>query len=189
MASIKISALPAATSIASADVVPIVQSGTTKQITQANLASSTWTNMTLVNPALGTPASGTLTNCTFPTNIKIASAGFSLDGAGSVLTTGLVGYTTVPYAGTITAWSIVADGSSPTCTIDVWKTATGTALPNVGNTIMGTKPALSIGNAIRSTTLTGWNPVAVTANDIIGFNLDAVTVATKLTFELEITKT
>lgn len=162
MASVKISALPAATSVADADLVPIVQGGTTKKAASSLISSA---------------------------NSKLASAGFSLDGAGSVLTTGLVGYTTIPYAGTITAWSIVADGTSPTCTIDVWKTATGTALPNVGNTIMGTKPALSIGNAIRSTTLTGWNPVAVTANDIIGFNLDAVTVATKLTFELEITKT
>lgn len=137
-----------------------------------------------------TPSTGlNLANCTFPANIKIASEGFSIDGGGSVVPTGVVSYTTVPYAGTITAWSIVANGSGPTCTIDVWKIASGTSLPTVSNTIMGTKPALSTGNAIRSTTLTGWNPVAVTANDIIGFNLDAVSVATKLAFKLEITKT
>ena len=29
--------------------------------------TGTWTNLTLITPTLGTPASGTLTNCTFPT--------------------------------------------------------------------------------------------------------------------------
>jgi hypothetical protein len=60
MATIAITALPVATAAAVADVLPIVQSGTTKQVTNALL----FTNSTLVTPVLGTPASGTLTNCT-----------------------------------------------------------------------------------------------------------------------------
>jgi hypothetical protein len=52
---------------------------------------------------------------------------------------------------------------------------------------MGTKPALSTGNAVRSTTLTGWNPVTFVAGDIWGFNLDAVTNATFISFTLEVT--
>jgi hypothetical protein len=60
MATIAISSLPAATAAAVGDVLPIVQGGTTKQVTNALL----FTNATLVAPALGTPASGTLTNCT-----------------------------------------------------------------------------------------------------------------------------
>jgi hypothetical protein len=60
MATIAITALPVATAAAVADVLPIVQSGTTKQVTNALL----FTNSTLVAPALGTPASGVLTNCT-----------------------------------------------------------------------------------------------------------------------------
>lgn len=60
MATIAISALPSATAAATTDVLPIVQGGTTKQVTNALL----FTNSTLVTPVLGTPTSGTLTNCT-----------------------------------------------------------------------------------------------------------------------------
>ena len=60
MATIAITSLPAATAAATTDVLPIVQSGTTKQVTNALL----FTNSTLVAPVLGTPASGNLANCT-----------------------------------------------------------------------------------------------------------------------------
>jgi len=60
MATIAISSLPVATAAVTTDVLPIVQGGTTKQVTNALL----FTNATLVTPALGTPASGVLSNCT-----------------------------------------------------------------------------------------------------------------------------
>jgi hypothetical protein len=60
MATIAITSLPAATAAATTDVLPIVQGGTTKQVTNATL----FTNATLVTPALGTPTSGVLSSCT-----------------------------------------------------------------------------------------------------------------------------
>jgi hypothetical protein len=60
MATIAITSLPAATASATTDVLPMVQGGTTKQITNALL----FTGPTLVTPALGTPTSGVLSNCT-----------------------------------------------------------------------------------------------------------------------------
>lgn len=60
MTDIAISALPVATAATGTDVLPIVQSGVTKQLTNTNL----FTNATLTTPILGTPQSGTLTNCT-----------------------------------------------------------------------------------------------------------------------------
>lgn len=69
MTNIAISQLPAATSATTADLIPIVQSGATLQLTNALL----FTNPTLVTPVLGTPASGILTNCTGSptfTNVK-----------------------------------------------------------------------------------------------------------------------
>jgi hypothetical protein len=111
----------------------------------------------------------------------------SWDGQGGVVGTGNTVYRTMAYAGTITGWSITATGTSPTCTIDIWRVATGgTTLPAVGNTIMGTKPALSTGNIIRSTTLTAWNPVAFSAGDTFGFNIGACAAALKITFSLTI---
>jgi hypothetical protein len=109
-------------------------------------------------------------------------ASFTIYGA---VATGAVGV--FPVAGdsyTISGWSITAVGTAPTCTIDVWKIATGgTALPTVANTIMGTKPALAAGNKITSTTLTAWN-TTVAKNDTWGFNIDAASGITNLTFQI-----
>jgi hypothetical protein len=60
MANVTIPMLPAATSVAGADLLVLQQGGVTKQVTQTALL----TNAALTAPALGTPASGTLTNCT-----------------------------------------------------------------------------------------------------------------------------
>jgi hypothetical protein len=81
MATIAITALPVATAAATTDVLPIVQGGTTKQVTNALL----FTNSTLVAPVLGTPASGTLTNCTgLPIATGVANLG---TGVATFLTT------------------------------------------------------------------------------------------------------
>lgn len=115
--------------------------------------------------------------------VAVPGFGFTADGSGGTVATGVAGYVTVHGAGTITGWSIVATGSSPTCTIDVWKIASGTALPTVTNTIMGTKPALSTGNVKESTTMTGWT-TTFSDGDVFGFNVDAVANATRITFQL-----
>jgi len=122
--------------------------------------------------------SGSATTAQLPANSLVSAFGCSFDGAGSTLTVGSKCYLTMPPACTIVAWDIQATGSSPTITFDIWKLATGgTALPTVANTIMGTKPALASGNAVHSTTLTGWT-TSVAAHDRIAINIDAVTVAT-----------
>ena len=77
MTTIAISGLPVAVSQASADVLPIVQfaTSTTKQLSMTAL----FTNSALVTPTLGTPASGTLTNCTgLPVATGISGLGASV---------------------------------------------------------------------------------------------------------------
>ncbi len=138
-----------------------------------------------------TDISGTTTTAQISANVLIMTIGVSLDGGGSALSTGQKGYVTCPYAGTIVGWNITADAG--TCTLDVWKIATGTAIPTVSNTIIntgagGVKPALATGTAIHSTTVSNWT-TSVVANDIFGFNLDAVATATKITLVLQINKT
>ena len=72
MANAKISQLPAVTSAAGGDLAVAVASSVTSQITVDNL----FKNRTLVAPALGTPASGTLTNCTgLPVSTGVAGLG------------------------------------------------------------------------------------------------------------------
>jgi hypothetical protein len=77
MANVTITELPSTTSTTNADVLPFVQSGVTKQISVANF----FTNVSLSAPALGTPTSGTLTNCT---NLPISSG---VSGLGSGIAT------------------------------------------------------------------------------------------------------
>lgn len=65
MANAKISQLPAVTSAAGGDLAVAVATGTTSQITVDNLFKDrTLDNPTLTSAQLGTPDSGTLTNCT-----------------------------------------------------------------------------------------------------------------------------
>jgi hypothetical protein len=60
MANVTIPQLPIAATSVSTDLLPVEQGGVTKQMTNTVL----FTNTTLTTPVLGTPQSGTLTNCT-----------------------------------------------------------------------------------------------------------------------------
>lgn len=121
-------------------------------------------------------------------NYRTQTVGFTKDGGGVAITTGKIkGYYTAPFAGAITAWSIGADAG--TCTVKVWKIATGTAVPTVANVINTSGVALSSGTYVRSTTLSDFTTVAVAANDIFAFTITAVATATEITFQLELTRT
>lgn len=92
MTDIAISALPAATAAAGTDILPIVQSGVTKQLTNTKL----FTNATLTTPILGTPQSGTLTNCT---GLPVASG---ISGLGANVATFLATPSSANLASTVT---------------------------------------------------------------------------------------
>jgi hypothetical protein len=72
-----------------------------------------------------------------------------------------------------------------TIAIDVWKVATGTAIPTVSNTITASAvPAISTGTAFHSATVTGWT-TSVAANDIFAFNIKAASGPTVASIVLE----
>ena len=110
MATIAITSLPVATAAATTDVLPIVQGGTTKQVTNALL----FTNSTLVAPALGTVASGNISACT---------------------STGMV--LTAPVLGTVASGNISACTSTGmVLTTPAIGAATGTSLSTTGNQVI-----------------------------------------------------
>jgi hypothetical protein len=124
--------------------------------------------------------------------VKTHSFGMIIDGGSSLIATGIKGYVTIPYTGTIKSWTLLECSATPVSSsivIDVWKDTYANYPPTVADTMIGgggTKPTLT--SAIKNTdsTLTDWN-TAVTAGDIIGFNVDSVSGAYRvsITFEIE----
>jgi len=126
---------------------------------------------------------GSLDSSTYLTEVK-HTVGFTIANDSGITTGKVKGFFTAPFAGEITAWNIVADAG--TCTIKVWKIASGTAKPTSANSINTSGVALSSGTAVHSTTLTDFTSTTVTAGDIFAFNIEAISGATELSFNLEI---
>jgi len=174
MATIAISALPAATAAATTDVLPIVQGGTTKQITNALL----FTNSTLVTPALGTPSSGTLTNCTgLPVATGVSGLGTSVatflaTPSSANLRTALTDETGTGSAVFATSPTLVtpdigvATGTSVTLS---GLNATNAAAPTIASaaTIAPTKQITFISGTAAVVTITAPTPISAGGGSII----------------------
>ena len=102
----------------------------------------------------------------------------------ALVAVGTKGYIRAPYDATITGYTILTDVSA-TVTLDVWKIASGTALPTNSNSITASaKPTLTADDVVHSTTLTGWT-TAVTAGDILAWEVEANNNAHLIVFLLE----
>ena len=117
MATIAISALPVATSQASADVLPIVQAATstTKQLSVANL----FTSPTLVTPAIGVATGTSLAATGAITSSGTAGVGYAT-GAGGAVTQGTsrtTGVTLNKTTGAITLYSAAGSATAATFTV------------------------------------------------------------------------
>ena len=143
MANAKISQLPAVTSAAGGDLAVAVASGTTSQITIDNL----FKNRTMVAPALGTPASGTLTNCTGLPIAGIASLG---TGVATAL------------AQNVTGSGAIALATSPTFVTPTLGAASATTVNKVTITAPATGSTLTIADG---KTLTASNTLTFTGTD------------------------
>ena len=109
-----------------------------------------------------------------------------INGGGSVLTTGVKLYLSVPITMTITGWDLVADQSG-SIVIDVWKDTYANFPPTVADTIAGSeKPTLASVQKNQDTSLSSWT-TAITAGDVLGFNIDSITTCTWITLTLRCT--
>lgn len=118
----------------------------------------------------------------------VSTVGITIDGGGSAITTGVKGYIEVPFAGTITAATLLADQSG-SIVIDVWKDTYANYPPTDADSITSAAPpTISSATKSQDTTLTGWT-TSVTAGDILGFNVDSITTVTRVTLILSIQRT
>ena len=141
MTDITISALPVATAGTGTDRIPMVQSGVTKQITNTLL----FTNSTLTTPILGTPQSGTLTNCT---GLPVASG---ISGLGSGVATFLATPSSANLASAVTGETgsgALVFGTSPTLATPTLTSPTMTA------PVLGTPTSGVLTNCTGSPTFT-----------------------------------
>ena len=146
MPNTKISALTSYTPATDTDVLPIVDTtgGTTKKITWANIKATlvatinTWTaQQTFVAPILGTPASGTLTNCTGLPVAGISASTSTALGVGSI-ELGHASDTTLSRGG---AGSLQVEGVN-VMTVSSTDTVTGVKTFNSGK-LVTTKPVIN----------------------------------------------
>lgn len=115
--------------------------------------------------------------------------GIVIDGAGSVITTGVKGFVSVPFSGTITKARVLsADpaATSGSIVVDVWKDTYANYPPADADSITASAPpTISAATKSEDSTLTGWT-TSVTAGDVFGFNVDSVTSLTRVVVELTV---
>jgi len=125
------------------------------------------------------------TSVTFPIYSVV---GITIDGGGSAITTGVKGFIEVPFAGTITQATVLLDQSG-SIVIDVWKDVYANYPPTDADSITAAAPpTVTTATNSQDSTLTGWT-TSVAAGDILGFNVDSITTATRATLVLKIRRT
>jgi hypothetical protein len=158
MANVTIPQLPVASSSAGTDLLPVEQGGVTKQMTKTVFL----TNATLTTPILGTPQSGTLTNCTglplttgVTGTLPVANGGTGITSFGA----GVATFLGTPSSANLrtavtdeTGTGALVFANTPTLVTPVLGVATATTVTT--NELRGTVQSLSGAGAVNTTDLT-----------------------------------
>jgi len=114
---------------------------------------------------------------------------FVIGGTGSAITTGIKGDIELPFAGTFTAWRLLADQSG-SIVIDLWKDTYANFPPTNADAMPGTGKELTISSATKAedTAITDWTTDDFAKGDILRFNVDSCTSITQVTVSLSYTE-
>ena len=138
-------------------------------------------------PYVTKKASAALVASAFITTVP-ASAEYFINGGGVPIIVGLGGpYMTIPFNGTILSAEILGDktGSS---SVDIWRCTysqfdSGVTHPVVSDSITGGNPLTITASDKSQSTLAGWS-LAISAGDILAFDVLSNSVITRLTISI-----
>jgi|ERR1051325_7176132 hypothetical protein len=115
--------------------------------------------------------------------------GISIDGGGSVITTGVKGFIRVFVACTILSVTLLSTDpavTSGSIVIDIWKDTFANYPPTNADSITGgNEPTITSDTNSEDTGLSGWS-TTVNAGDVLGFNVDSVTSLKAVVLQLEV---
>jgi hypothetical protein len=144
---------------------------------------------TVTSITAGTGLSGgTITNsgtiAALPITVNI---GGTFSGGGSALVAPQTSFVYVPYTGTITAATIIADQTG-SAVVDIWKVPLASVPATSGNSIAASDlPTLSSQIQHTDTTLSGWT-TSINAGDVIYFHLNSASTVTQLSIDLSVSR-
>jgi hypothetical protein len=134
---------------------------------------------------------GELPTARLSTNIKTLTITFIIDGGGSAITTGQKGHLEIPFACTLTGWTLMADVAGA-IVIDIWKDTYANFPPTNADAMPGAgkEPTIAATNQkAQDTNISDWATVAISAGDILAFNVDSCATITRVTLSLKAVKT
>lgn len=132
-----------------------------------------------------TIANGVVSGAMLTANGQVRCITFIIDGGGSAITTGIKGDLEIPFACTITGWTMLADQSG-SIVVDIWKDTYANYPPVVGDSITASdKPTISAATKGQDLAPTGWT-TAVAAGDTLRFNVDSASTVTRVTLSIRV---
>lgn len=136
-------------------------------------------------PSFQSPAGGGSTG---------GSIGVTINGNGSVISTGLKGYIYIPIGFTISAYTILGN-STGSISLDVWRCTyaqfdAGVSAPTSSMSLISTSTGASLPNAssatkAQSTSLSGWT-TSISAGDILAVTVASISNFSQVNFSLSI---
>lgn len=115
------------------------------------------------------------------------SAGITVDGGGTTITTGSKGFTQINFNCTIAGWTILGDVSG-SCVIDILR-STYAAFPTTVS-IVGGGNAPTLSGAQKNTAApSGWTSTSIVSGDIIEFSVSSASGIARANLILNLTKT
>lgn len=132
----------------------------------------------------GVAAWGSCTGTT-DTNALYRNISFTFDGGGNALTSGKIIYlSNIPYGGTITAATMIADQSC-SATVDIWETTSG-SVPTIANTITDNDLVTLSSQQQATTSVSAWT-TSITAGNVMAAKLTTTATCQFINVGLQVT--